>query len=96
MGACPQYMSANNTVHIATESYGGHYGPIFASYIKSQNTLITNKTPGLETARTIHLKSLIIGNGFYDSKTQIPAYYNFTVSPRNTYDFSPYNSTLLP
>lgn len=70
MGAFPQYMSANNTVHIATESYGGHYGPIFASYIQSQNALIANKTAGLDTAKTINLKSLIIGDGFYDSKTQ--------------------------
>jgi hypothetical protein len=52
--------------------------------------------PGLETAKTINLKSLIIGNGFYDPKTQYPAYYKFIVSPGNTYDFSPYNSTLLP
>jgi carboxypeptidase C (cathepsin A) len=72
LGAFPQYMSANNTVHIATESYGGHYGPIFASHIQSQNTRIANKTPSLETAKTINLKSLIIGNGFYDSKTQCP------------------------
>jgi hypothetical protein len=94
IGAFPQYMSANNTVHIATESYGGHYGPIFASHIQSQNTRIANKTPSLETAKTINLKSLIIGNGFYDSKTQYPAYYNFTVSPGNTYDFSPYDNIL--
>lgn len=70
MGAFPQYTSMNNTVHIATESYGGHYGPIFSSYIQSQNALIASKTPGLETAKTINLKSLIIGDGFYDSKTQ--------------------------
>jgi carboxypeptidase C (cathepsin A) len=87
-------MSANNTVHIATESYGGPYGPIFASYIQSQNTLIANKTPGLDTAKAINLKSLIIGNGFYDFQTQYPAYYNFTVFPGNTSDVSPYNAIL--
>jgi carboxypeptidase C (cathepsin A) len=33
MGAFPQY--STNGVHFATESYGGHYGPIFNEYVRS-------------------------------------------------------------
>lgn len=94
MGEFPQYVSVNNSVHIVTESYGGYYGPIFSSYIQTQNALIANKTAGFDQAKTINLKSLIIGDGFYDSQTQYEAYYNFTVNPGNTYDFSPCNATL--
>ncbi|KAM3423218.1 hypothetical protein BST61_g667 [Cercospora zeina] len=38
MGAFPQY--SRNEFNFATESYGGHYGPIFNKYIESQNDLI--------------------------------------------------------
>lgn len=86
MGAFPQY--SKGPLHLTAHSYGGHYGPIFASYIQSQNAKnITGAVP-------INLKTLLIGNGFYDAQVQYPAYYNFTVKPGNTYDFSPFNTSL--
>jgi carboxypeptidase C (cathepsin A) len=83
MGAFPQY--ARNGVNLATESYGGHYGPIFAEYFEKQNEALI---PG---AHKIDFRSLSIANGWYDPIIQYPAYYNYTVSPGNTYDFRPFN-----
>ncbi|CZR64800.1 related to carboxypeptidase [Phialocephala subalpina] len=60
--AFPQY--SQNGFHLATESYGGHFGPIFSMYIAEQNVI------------------------------QFQAHYNFTVSPGNTYDFTPFNESV--
>lgn len=89
MGAFPQY--SKNDFHFATESYGGHYGPIFNTYIEQQNALI-KQNPSVGHA--ISLKTVMIGNGWYDPLIQYAAHYNFTVSPGNTYDLSPYNKTV--
>lgn len=85
MGAFPQY--SENGLNIATESYGGRYGPVFGAFIERQNDL---DIPG---AKKIELKSLLVGNGWFDPLTQYQAFYNFTVSPGNTYDYSPFNTT---
>jgi len=85
MGAFPQY--SREKYNFATESYGGHYGPIFNEYIETQNTL---NIPG---AHKINLDAVLIGNGWYDPIIQYQAYYNFTVYPGNTYDYSPYNAS---
>jgi len=76
MGAFPQY--SRNGVHLSTESYGGHYGPVFAEYFETQNAA---KISG---AHNISLQSLSVGNGWYDPRIQYPAYYNYvsTVPPR--------------
>ncbi|KAI1828291.1 Alpha/Beta hydrolase protein [Xylaria intraflava] len=83
MGAFPQY--SRHGFHFATESYGGHYGPIFNQYIEEQNA---NLPKG---AIEIQLESVMIGNGWYDPLIHYPAYYNFTVSPGNTYDYAPFD-----
>jgi len=85
MGAFPQY--SREKYNFATESYGGHYGPIFNEYIETQNAL---NIPG---AHKINLDAVLIGNGWYDPIIQYQAYYNFTVYPGNTYDYSPYNAS---
>lgn len=85
MGAFPQY--SRGTYNFATESYGGHYGPVFNEYIETQNAL---DIPG---THKIRLNSVLIGNGWFDPLIQYQAYYNFTVFPGNSYDYSPYNST---
>ncbi|KAI9760458.1 MAG: hypothetical protein M4579_001652 [Chaenotheca gracillima] len=56
----PQY--AKQSFHIAGESYGGHYLPVFASEILSHKK------------RNINLQSIMIGNGLTDALTQY-AYY---------------------
>ncbi|KAI1350522.1 Alpha/Beta hydrolase protein [Xylaria sp. FL0043] len=85
MGAFPQY--ARNGFHFATESYGGHYGPIFNKYIEDQNK---NLPRG---AKKIELETVLIGNGWYDPYVQYQAYYNFTVYPGNTYDYAPFSKS---
>ncbi|CAK1362107.1 unnamed protein product [Cercospora beticola] len=89
MGAFPQY--SRNEFNFATESYGGHYGPIFNAYIESQNDLIEKSS--LPGAHHIKLSTLLIGNGWYDPLVQYAAFYNFTVFPGNTYDYDPYNQS---
>ncbi|KAI0908805.1 Alpha/Beta hydrolase protein [Ustulina deusta] len=85
MGAFPQY--SGHGFHFATESYGGHYGPIFNQYIEQQNA---NLPRG---AKKIQLETVLIGNGWYDPVVQYQAYYNFTVYPGNTYDYAPFDKS---
>ena len=61
---------------------------MFSEYIETQNA------KNIYGAHEIHLESLLIGNGWYDPLLQYQAYYNFTVSPGNTYDYSPFNASL--
>lgn len=53
-------------------------------YIEQQNSLID--AGQLSGAHKIELETVLIGNGWYDPIIQYAAYYNFTVSPGNTYD----------
>lgn len=86
MGAFPQY--SRNGFSFTTESYGGHYGPIFNDYFVKQNE---KKIPG---AIHIDLENVLIGNGWFDPLIQYQAYYNFSVFPGNTYDYDPYNASV--
>ncbi|TVY44203.1 Carboxypeptidase S1 [Lachnellula subtilissima] len=87
---------------IFTESYGGHYGPEFASYFESQNAAIA---AGTVTGQNVSLVALGINNGWYDSTIQQKAYVDFSYN--NTYKsmisasehksyLSTYNSDCLP
>lgn len=94
MGAFPRY--SRNSIHLSTESYGGHYGPVFAEYFETQNAVVQQNIKNMNNAAnatTINLQSLSVGNGWYDPVIQYPAYYNYTVSPGNSYDFQPYNKS---
>ncbi len=86
MGAFPQY--SRDGLHLATDSYGGHYGPVFSDYFIKQNK------ENIADAVNISLYSVLIGNGWVDPVIQFQAYYNFTVSPGNTYDLSFYNTSI--
>lgn len=96
----PQY--ENRDFGIFTESYGGHYGPEFASYFESQNAAITS---GSITGQNIDLIALGINNGWYDPVLQQKAYidysYNNTYAPlisasQHTSYTNTYNSKCLP
>ena len=54
MGALPQY--SRHGFHFTTESYGGHYGPVFSEYIEKQNAE--------HAGHKIHLESVLIGYAF--------------------------------
>ncbi|KAJ8503551.1 hypothetical protein ONZ45_g10765 [Pleurotus djamor] len=56
-------------LHMAGESYGGQFIPVFASTVYDQNTYLSaqNITP-------INIASIMIGNGATDVFTMLPAY----------------------
>lgn len=62
MGVFPQY--SREAFHFSTESYGGHYGPIFNEYIETQNA------KNLSGAHQVSLGTVLIGNGWYDPLIQ--------------------------
>ena len=86
MGALPQY--SRGEFFFATESYGGHYAPIFNEYFAKQNDDLP------EGAKAIDIGGVLIGNGWYDPLIQYEAFYNFTVNPGNTYDYAPFNQSI--
>lgn len=57
LGAFPQY--AGNGLHLNSESYGGHYGPVFSQYFEEQNAANISGTT------EIKMESLMVGNGWY-------------------------------
>ncbi|GAB7350124.1 hypothetical protein MBLNU459_g0788t1 [Dothideomycetes sp. NU459] len=77
--AFPTY--ENRDFGLFTESYGGHYGPEFASYFESQNTAIA---AGSVTGEKIDLVALGINNGWYDPTIQYKAY--ITYAYNNSYN----------
>ncbi|KAI4658224.1 uncharacterized protein J4E79_007206 [Alternaria viburni] len=86
MGAFPQY--SRNGFSFTTESYGGHYAPVFNAYFLDQNA------KNISGAHKIELENVLIGNGWFDPLVQYQAYYNYSVFPGNTYDYDPYNDTV--
>lgn len=85
LGAFPEY--ADTKLHIRTESYGGHYAPVYASYILDQDK------KSLANTIKLNLSSVAIGNGWIDPKLQYASYYNISVSPGNPYNVKPYNQS---
>jgi carboxypeptidase C (cathepsin A) len=71
----PQHKPNDDRISIATESYGGRYGPAFAAYFQEQNERILNGTWD-EQGQThlLHLDTLLIINGCIDRYVQWPAY----------------------
>ena len=76
--AFPSY--ENRNFGLFTESYGGHYGPEFASYFQAQNKAIAS---GSVSGQTIPLVALGINNGWYDPILQYKAYVDYSYN--NTY-----------
>lgn len=102
MGAFPQY--ARNGFNFATESYGGHYAPVFngesidssgaLACLTSSAYFLDQNEKNIPGAHKIDLENVLIGNGWFDPIIQYQAYYNFSVYPGNTYDYIPYNDTV--
>lgn len=71
----PKHKPNDNRISIATESYGGRYGPAFAAYFQEQNSRIENGTWS-EQGKThiLHLDTLLIINGCVDRYVQWPGY----------------------
>ncbi|OQO07553.1 hypothetical protein B0A48_07250 [Cryoendolithus antarcticus] len=90
----PQYRAKDDRISIATESYGGRYGPAFAAYFEEQNEAIQKGSykAAHGKAALIHLDSLLIVNGCIDRLVQYPTY--AIMAYNNTYDLPTVNETI--
>lgn len=75
--------------HLATESYGGHWGPAFFRYFAAQNGAISS---GMVKGVQLDFGSLTIINGIIDSYIQTPFYPEFAIY--NTYGLKVVNRTV--
>jgi len=94
LGAFPQYSPNNSTsmgVHLFTESYGGKYGPVFATIWEEQNLRRSNGTISKNTTIEIKLQSLGIVNGCVDDLVQAPLYPAMAIN--NSYGLTAINPT---
>ncbi|CAD6443924.1 4be9c331-3a30-49d4-bdac-116fd0d5d68c [Sclerotinia trifoliorum] len=94
LGAFPQYAPNNKSamnIHLFAESYGGKYGPAFATLWEEQNAKRANGTISQSKTIDIKLKSLGIINGCVDDLIQAPYYPDFAVN--NTFGLSAINPT---
>lgn len=91
LSALPQLDSkvSSRTFNLATESYGGHYGPAFFNYFTHQNEMIRN---GSTQGVALEMNSLLIINGIIDEYIQAPYYPEFAT--KNTYNITAYNQTV--
>lgn len=89
--ALPQLDSTitDKDFNLATESYGGHYGPAFFNYFYEQNQAISN---GTTSGVQLNMKTLSIINGIIDEAIQAPYYPEFAVN--NTYGIKSINDTV--
>ena len=90
----PQYHPNDSRISIATESYGGRYGPGFAAFFEAQNQRIENGTWNDMDGEmyVINLDTLMIINGCIDRPTQWPSYPQIVVN--NTYGIMAVNETI--
>ncbi|KAI0131482.1 carboxypeptidase S1-like protein B [Daldinia grandis] len=90
----PGYHPNNSRVSIATESYGGRYGPEFAAFFEEQNQKIENGTWNDDDGENyiINLDTLILINSCIDRQIQWPAYPHIAFN--NTYGLETVNETI--
>ncbi|TVY38683.1 Carboxypeptidase S1-like protein [Lachnellula subtilissima] len=91
LGAFPQYMpnSTSVGVHLFAESYGGKYGPAFATLWEQQNNRRSNGTISKNGTLNINLASLGLINGCVDDLVQAPYYPTMAIN--NTFGLTSIN-----
>ncbi|GAB7360241.1 hypothetical protein MBLNU230_g8001t1 [Neophaeotheca triangularis] len=91
----PGYSPNDSRISIATESYGGRYGPAFAAFFEEQDMKIQNGTwDGTEGEMYIlNLDTLMIVNGCLDRQVQWPSYPQIAFN--NTYGIEAVNETVF-
>ncbi|KAL9111672.1 MAG: hypothetical protein Q9227_003946 [Pyrenula ochraceoflavens] len=89
----PAYKPHDDRISIATESYGGRYGPAYSAFFEEQNQKIENGTwTEAGDMYIIHLDTLMIINGCIDRQVQWPSYPHIVFN--NTYDIQALNESL--
>jgi carboxypeptidase C (cathepsin A) len=90
----PYYMPNDNRISLATESYGGRYGPAFMAFFEEQNQRIENGTWNDDDGENmiLHLDTLLIINGCIDRQVQWPSYPHMAYN--NTYGIQAVNESV--
>ncbi|KAF3481026.1 carboxypeptidase S1 [Arthroderma uncinatum] len=90
----PGYHPRDSRISIATESYGGRYGPAFTAFFEEQNQKIKNGTwkGNQGNMHLLHLDTLMIVNGCIDRQVQWPAYPQMVFN--NTYGIEAVNASV--
>ncbi|KAL9619884.1 MAG: hypothetical protein Q9160_005531 [Pyrenula sp. 1 TL-2023] len=89
----PGYQPNDNRISIATESYGGRYGPAYTAFFEEQNQKIENGTwTEVGEMYIIHLDTLMIVNGCIDRQVQWPSYPQ--IAYNNTYGIQTVNESV--
>ncbi|KAI1408193.1 serine carboxypeptidase [Hypoxylon sp. FL1857] len=90
----PGYHPNDSRISIATESYGGRYGPEFAAFFEEQNLKIENGTWNDTDGENyvLNLDTLILINSCIDRQIQWPAYPH--IAYNNTYGLETVNQTI--
>ncbi|GIZ40957.1 hypothetical protein CKM354_000427700 [Cercospora kikuchii] len=71
-GEFPHYTPKNKRINLATQSYGGRYGPEFYSFFERQNERIRNGSfKSAEADRILELDTLLLISGFIDPDTYL-------------------------
>ena len=89
----PGYHPNDSRISIATESYGGRYGPSYSAFFEEQNQKIENGTwTDVGEMYVIHFDTLLIVNGCIDRQVQWPSYAH--IATNNTYGIRAYNESV--
>ncbi|KAI4861370.1 carboxypeptidase S1-like protein B [Hypoxylon rubiginosum] len=90
----PGYHPNDSRISLATESYGGRYGPEFAAFFEEQNQKIENGTWNDTDGENyiINFDTLILINSCIDRQIQWPAYPH--IAYNNTYGLETVNETI--
>ncbi|KAI0900235.1 serine carboxypeptidase [Annulohypoxylon nitens] len=91
----PGYHPNDSRISLATESYGGRYGPEFTAFFEEQNQKIKNGTwNGTADGENyiLNLDTLILINSCIDRQVQWPAYPH--IAYNNTYGLETVNETI--
>ena len=80
MGAFPKY--ARTKINLAGQNYGGRDVPVFVDVLKDRRE-----------GSPVSVDTVFLGNSWIDMVAHYVGYYNFSVSPGNTYDYNPSNAS---
>jgi carboxypeptidase C (cathepsin A) len=80
----------SKTFHLATQSYGGHWGPVFFNHFRKQNQPEASDLASNQV--TLEIGTLLVINGLIDYKFQVSAYPEF--ARKNTHGLA-FNETLV-
>ncbi|KAJ8129242.1 hypothetical protein O1611_g4392 [Lasiodiplodia mahajangana] len=90
----PAYHPNDSRISLATESYGGRYGPAFFSFFEEQNMKIENGTWNGSDGENfvLNLDTLILINSCIDRQVMYPTYPHMAYN--NTYGIQAVNETI--